>query len=149
MEEFAPPPSNASALPVADVSAPAPAPTNVEYESYPVRKPEADLNDFKIQVRASTLDRCRKKLQAAAKEQFRWHELVLGLATVAIGAFLGSLPANLAAGSKKAIFFYTGMPVVGVAAFVAYLFLRRSGPAELSRVVTDVLAELPDPDKTR
>ena len=49
MDKFEPPSANARPLPVADIAA-APAGGNIEYEAYPVRKPEEDLNDFKVQL---------------------------------------------------------------------------------------------------
>lgn len=149
MEEFEPPRPNAVPLPAADVAAPAPGPANVEYEAYPVRKPEVDLNDFKVQARASTLRRCRERLAAISHSRFPWHEVALGVATLAIGAFLGALPANLIAGSRQAIFFYSVLPVIGVATFVAYFFIRRNEAADVARVVAHVLEEFPDPDKAR
>jgi hypothetical protein len=148
MEEFQPPPANATPLPAADVAAAAPA-GNVEYEAYPVRKPEEDLNDFKVQVRASTLSRCRAKLAQVSAPRFPWHEVALGASTLAAGAFLGALPADIKAGGLQAVFFYTLLPIIMVGAFVAYLFLRRLTIREPARAASDVLSELPDPDKTR
>ena len=148
MDDFAPPPANAQALPAADVLAPPPT-GDVEYEAFPVRKPEEDLNDFKIQVRASTLSRCRSRLEQAAKASFPWHELALGVSTLATGTVLGALPADIKPGTSQAILFYTVLPAIAVAAFVAYLFLRRSGVAEPARAAAEVLSELPDPNRTR
>lgn len=148
MEDLQPPPANATPLPAADISAAAPA-GNVEYEAYPVRKPEEDLNDFKVQVRASTLTRCRAKLSQVSVPRFPWHEVALGASTLAAGAFLGALPADIKAGSVQATFFYTLLPIVAVGAFVAYLFLRHSTIRDPSNATAEVLSELPDPDKTR
>jgi hypothetical protein len=122
---------------------------NVEYEAFPVRKPEEDLNDFKVQVRASTLSRCRSRLAQASSASFPWHELALGVSTLAAGAVLGAIPADIKPGTQQAIFFYTVLPAIAVAAFVAYLFLRRSGVAEPAQAAADVLSELPDPNRTR
>lgn len=69
MEEFQPSPANAKRLPAADVAAATPT-GNMEYEAYPVRKPEEDLNDFKVQIRASTLTRCRVKLTQISAPRF-------------------------------------------------------------------------------
>lgn len=151
MDDFTPPLPNAAPLPAADVEAnvASEASGNVEYEAYPVRKPEEDLSDFKVQVRASTLMRCRTKLNTVAKSRFSWHEVLLALSTLAAGAFLGALPSGLKAGTASAIFFYTILPIVAVASFVAYLFLRRAMLRDPADIAADVLEELPDPDKTR
>lgn len=148
MNDFVPPPANAQALPVADIMAPPPA-GNVEYEAFPVRKPEEDLNDFKVQVRASTLSRCRNRLAQASSASFPWHELALGVSTLAAGAFLGALPAEIKPGTLQAHLFSTALPAVALAAFVAYLFLRRSAVSEPAQAASDVLSELPDPNRTR
>jgi hypothetical protein len=147
MEDFQPPSANVVFLPASDINE-NDAAGNVEYEAYPVRKPEADLNDFKVQVRASTLARCRVKLAQVSKPLFPWHEGALGVGTLAAGAFLGALPADIKAGSFKSVFFYTILPIIAVAAFVAYFFLRRSALREPADAVAEVLADLPDPDKT-
>ena len=148
MKEFEPPPANATPLPAADVTAVLSA-ENVEYEAYPVRKPEEDLNDFKVQVRASTLIRCRSKLAQVSTPRFPWHELALGTSTLAAGAVLGALPADIKAGSPLAMFFYSLLPIVAVGTFVAYLFLRRLTIREPAGAASEVLSELPNPDKAR
>jgi hypothetical protein len=68
---------------------------------------------------------------------------------LAAGAVLGAIPADIKPGTQQAIFFYTVLPAIAVAAFVAYLFLRRSGVAEPAQAAADVLSELPDPNRTR
>ena len=148
MEDRQLPPANATPLPVADVSAAA-AGGNVEYESFPVRKPESELNEFKINVRASTLTRCRARLAQISKPLFPWHEVALGISTLTTGAYLGALPADIKPGTIQSFFFSTILLVIAVASFVAYLFLRRSMLRDPADVATEVLSDLPDPDKTR
>jgi len=149
MEEFHPPIPNADTIPVADVTEEG-APGRVEYEAYPVRKPEEDLNDFRIQVRASTLARCRTKLAKISASVFPWHEICLGISTLAAGGYLGSLTSStITSGSLQAIFFFNILPIIAVGTFIAYFFLRQSKIKEPSEVAVEVLAELPDPEKTR
>lgn len=148
-EPFLPLPPNAVGLPAADLAAPA-APANVEYEAYPVRKPEADLGDFKVQVRASILTRCRSKLAAVASPRFPWHEVWLGVSTLAAGGFLGALPAdNIKGATRIGVLYYTILPIIAVGSFVAYLFLRRSALRDPAEAAGEVLNDLPDPEKTR
>jgi hypothetical protein len=147
MQEFLPPEPDADGIPVADVHAPSGG--KVEYESYPVRKPEADLNDFKVQVRASTLKRCREKLTRVSASAFPWHELCLGVATLAGGGVLGAIPADVKPGSVNSFVFFTLLPVISAASFVAYVFLRRSESRLAGAAVTEALADLPNPDETR
>lgn len=148
MDEFQPPQANATPLPAADVSA-AQTADNVEYEAFPVRKPEEDLNDFKVKVRASTLSRCRMKLAKVSNPNFPWHEGALGASTLATGAFFGALTADIKAGTGQWIFFFAVLPTIAVATFVAYIFLRRSALYEPASAAAEVLSELPDPDKAR
>lgn len=147
-DHFQPPPANASPLPAAEIKA-ATTTENVEYQACPVRVPEEDLNDFIVKVRASTLTRCRTKLEQISEPNFPWHEMALGASTLAAGGFLGALPASMTAGTLGAIFFYTVFPIIAVASIVAYFFLRGLPIYEPASVVKDVLLEMPDPDKTR
>ena len=148
MTDFEPPKSDAVPLPAAEFQAPA-APGKIEYEPFPIKKAVEDLDDFKVQVRASTLRRARTKLQGIKEQNFQWQELALGVCTLAYGGFLGALPAKLAAGEKLAIVFYTLLPVIGTGCLVAYLFLRRPVHQNPVRAAGEALAELPDPDKAR
>lgn len=145
---FEPPKPQAGPLPAADVQAPADQ-EKIEYEPFPVRKAAEDLEDFKVQVRASTLRRVRGKLEHIRDPEFQWHELALGIATLSYGGFLGAIPAKLVAGEALAIFFYSVLPVVGTGALVAYLFLRHPVHQSPARISSDALNELPDPDKAR
>ncbi len=148
MEQFDPPPANVTTIPIADVTAPSSG-GNVEYEAYPVRKPEQDLNDFKVQVFASTLARCRTKLEGLAVSRFPWHEVFLGVSTLAAGAFLGALPVEMGGNGLLATLFRSAMPAIAAASFVAYFFLRKTAAADSTAVAAEVLAELPDPRNTR
>ncbi len=56
---------------------------------------------------------------------------------------------NIAAGSLQAFLFSTVLPVIAAATLSGYFFLRRSTPKESSEIAVEVLAELPDPGKSR
>lgn len=150
MSTFDLPKSNTDPLPKGEFISTA-ASGNIEHEAFPVKKPVEDLDDFKVQVRASTLRRVRSKLQGIEDPDFPWHELTLGISTLAFGGSLGALPAKLAACDALAILFYTVLPVIGTGCLVAYLFLRhgRSVHQNPVRSVDEALAELPDPENTR
>lgn len=147
MQEFTPPEPTATPLPTADVQATNQGP--IEYEAFPVRKPEADLVDFKVQVRASQLRRCRTRLAAVSSARFPWYEFSLGLGTLAGGAALGSLPSSISPGTPMAILFYTILPVVSVGLLVAAFFLRTNSILSAEAAIKDALADIPDPDQTR
>jgi hypothetical protein len=145
-----PPRPQAQLLPAADIQAQQPpVGSSLVHQSFPVRQPEEDSSEFLVRVRASTLRRVRTKLGELAEVPFPLSELLLGLSTLAIGTFLGALTADVTAGTAKAVFFYTVLPVVGVSSLVAYLLLRRGSQSDTHRVGNDALSELPDPDKTR
>ncbi len=144
-----PPKPQAQALPAADVQASPTGGTSLIHQSFPVRQPEEDFNEFLVRVRASMLKRVRTKLRELADAPFPWPELLLGLSTLAIGTFLGALTANLTAGTGKAVFYYTVLPIVGVSSLVGYFLLRRRSQSDAHRIAADVLSELPDPDRTR
>jgi len=148
MDDLKPNHSRVHSLPVADITAPIPK-GNIDYEAYPVRKPEEDLNDFKVQVRASTLSRCRTRLEKISNTTFLWYEMSLAGSTVSMGAYLGSLAANIPSGSFLDVLFNTIIPVISSALFVSYIFLRRARDIEPKQAITDVLSELPDPKRSR
>jgi hypothetical protein len=144
-DQFVPPEPPVENIPVAEITT---GPGRIEYDAYPVKTPVQDIQDFKLKVRASTLTRCRTRLAPLARSRFPWHELFLAVSTLAGGAWLGALPSpDIKPGTFSSHFFYAFLPLVSVASFVAYIFLRKGGPVEAAAVVTQVLDELPDPDK--
>lgn len=148
-DDFQPPEPTAAPLPAADVQAPTgPAPALVQ-QAFPVRQAEDDINEFFVQVRASTLKRCRSGLGDIAHSRFPWHEVALAIASSAYGAFLGALPADLNPGSRSAVFFYTILPVLGTGSLVAFYFLRRASTVDAAQRANQLLEDLPDPDRTR
>lgn len=148
MDDFQPPRANAQTLPAADVTAPSSS-ANMVYDTFPLRKPEEDLNDFKVEVFASTLRRCRAKLSVIKASSFPWHEIALALSTLAAGTYLGGLPAEIKLDTSLGRFFHTVLPAVALSAFVAYIFLRRLTVADPARAASDALDELTDPERTR
>jgi len=148
MGSFEPPPPAVTPFPTADVQA-RPQLGEIEYESLPVRRPEEDLKEVKIVVRASVLTRCRTKLASAARATFPWYELALAISSLAAGAVIGALPADIKPGSVTYIVFFTVLPAVAVGSFVAYVLARHRERREITTVASDVLAELPDPDKAQ
>jgi len=89
------------------------------------------------------------RLARVTKARFPWHEVMLGVSSLAFGAFLGALPADLQAGTRQAIAFYTLMPIVGVGSGVAFFFLRLMPGRDAAQEAKEALADLPDPDKAR
>ena len=116
--------------------------------TYPVRQPEADKKDFLIQVHASTLARCRRKLTSVRGTRFSWAELLIGLATLAAGASLGAVASGIELSSSRGVLFYVIFPPITVGCLVAYGFVRYRNLANPTEVIKEVLDELPDPDKT-
>lgn len=146
MGHFEPSPPDVRTIPAADVLATTGTGGPVVHQAFPVRRPEADRNEFLVQVRASTLHRCRGRLREPAANPFPWHEAALGISTLSFGAFLGALPAALVLNSRSGIFFYNVLPAVGVGAGVAFAFLRRRVTIDAA---SEALRDLPDPDETR
>ena len=146
--EFELPPPAIANIPAADVL-PAPDPTEIAYQAFPVRSPEDDINDFIVKVKASTLRRCRARLTDIKPKKFPYGEVSLGVATMAWGAVLGALPAGIKPDTWQAIFFFNLLPVLATAATVGYLFLRHFSAVDYTQRAQEVLDQLPDPDKTR
>jgi len=119
----------------------------VVHRAYEVRIPKAELNDFIVQVRASTLNRIRAKLGEMEKGSFPWHELALAVCTLAFGGWFSALLADFRSSPSQAVVFNTVLPAVGAASLMAYIFLRKS-TVDVRSNAADVLNELPDPKRT-
>jgi hypothetical protein len=142
---------NAVELPAAVVESPQNSdPSSLVHQSFPVRQPEEDIQEFYVRVRASMLRRARAKAAELLHSSFPWDELCLAISTTAAGAFLGSLTAVFAADEKAMkVFFQNILPAIATASFVAYLFLRKSKHVDSARVAKEISDNLPDPAKSR
>lgn len=144
-----PPDPQVTAMPVADVTAPPYTPELLVQQAYPVRQPEEEHSEFMIQVRASIIARARKRTQKLAQPSFPWPEFLLGISTAVLGAALGALPASVDIRSWMGITYFVAFPAIGLSCMVAYMMLRRNSIVDVTRTATEILDELPDPEKTR
>jgi len=85
--DFSPPPATVSGLPASDIQAPV-TEDSVVHQAFPVRRPESELKDFMVQVRAGTLDRRRMQLASVTKARSPWPWVMLGVSSLAFGSFL-------------------------------------------------------------
>jgi hypothetical protein len=131
---------------------------SIVHQSYPLRQPEEDASEILVQVRGTTLRRARKRLFELQADRFPWSEILLGVATICIGGYLGALAAGLPWGTVTkntavptllGVLFYAMMPAVFTGCAVGYLLTRRSSTLETSSVARDILTELPDPDRAK
>lgn len=158
MAEFELPPAAATTAPAADVTAPPVDAGSVMHASYPVRQSEEEANEIVVPVRGTTLRRVRKRLSTLLSGTFPWSEVLLGAATLFLGASFGaygsgvpwaSLENGAAVANPRAILFYAALPIVGVGAAVGYFCLRHFSGRTASTVAQDSLDDLPDPDHTK
>jgi len=145
-------------VPAADVTAPPIDAGSIVHQSYPLRQPEEEANEILVQVRGTTLRRVRKRLSTLLSGGFPWPEVLLGAATLLLGASLGALGSGIpwatldngaAVANSLAILFYLVLPILGVGAAVGYFCLRHFSGRAASAVAQDLLDELPDPDRTK
>lgn len=138
----------AAAAPAAVVT-PQPAADSLIHQSFPVRQPEQDLEEFYVYVRASQLKQARAAADANKSQGIPWDEILLAISTTSCGAFLGALTATFEKGSKWPILFFNILPAITVGAFVAYLFMRASAKKATGHLAGKILETIPDPDKAR
>lgn len=136
------------AQPAADVKAPQVGEGSQVTYTYPIRQPEEDFNDFQVGVRASLLKRCRERLRAVTKEPFPLPELLLGVSTLTIGATLSAVISGVSLNSWRGVLFFVTMPAVAVGSGVAYGMLRRFNQRAARQLAENILADLPDPDRS-
>ncbi len=135
-------------LPVADVR------LNTEGQAvttrtFPVKTPESERVDFFVEVRASTLNKCRRRMTEVSRARFPWPELLLAFSSLAAGASLGALTSDLKPGETHYSLFFTWLPVAAAATFVGFLALRNRGKADSAAHAREALEELPDPERAR
>ena len=145
-----PPPPNVEAVPAADVSLPV-APTDYRNASYLVKRPADEIEEFFVECRATTLTRCRKKLEQIAGSKFPIYEMLLAISALALGGWLGALASEitLAGSGMRGIFFFAILPVIGTASGIAYILLRAGSVKESAEVAQDILRDLPDPKTSK
>lgn len=151
------PPRSASAAPAADVVVTAGNVGPIVHQSFPVRQPEEDANEIMVGIRGRVLRRIRTRLEGVATPPFPWPEVLIGLATLCLGGFLGALASSLpwaavngstADPTFRAILFYALLPMVGAASLVGFYSVRHIAGKNASDVALSVLEDLPDPDHT-
>ncbi|MET3431461.1 tetratricopeptide (TPR) repeat protein [Herbaspirillum seropedicae] len=117
-------------------------PSSEYVETLPVLEAPKELPDYVTYVKGSNLRKARAQLERLKNARFAWAELLLAVASLCLGAYLGVLPTDIQ-GVRLSFFYKTILPVVGVGAGVAYLFLRRMDIVSSRDVATDVLDRLP------
>ncbi len=58
-------------------------------EILPIHVPLMEARDKKVELRGSTIMRCRELAQRIGTEQFDWYALGVGFACTGLGGFLG------------------------------------------------------------
>lgn len=117
-------------------------------QKFPMRQAPSDKNDFMVQVRASSLRRCRTRLQSLSTSPVNWSDLFLALATLGLGAYLGALASAVKWDSSLGVWLLAFSPGGGAAFFVAFLFSRKASQKSAKEAADFVLEELPEPDVT-
>lgn len=133
---------------VADVQIAAGDERAVVTQSFPLRQPEEDWNDFQVGVRASVLRTSRAKLEQIARDRFPWGELLLGLATLTVGSSLSAVISGVTLNSGLGVLFFVIAPPISAASLVAYVMLRIAITRSARDLAEDALTVLPDPDRT-
>ena len=134
-------------IPAADITAEVTSGQLTTTRTYAVKQLGEDQNDFMLYVEASKLHKCRRKLQSITEVSFPIAEVLLGVATLCAGASLGALTTDIKLDSSKGMIFFILLPVVAVGCTVAFAFYRHYTAKSAAQIATDVLAELPDPNK--
>lgn len=136
-------------LPAADIKAESVQTSEVfAIRTLAIRIPKEEQNDFIVEVRASQLLKARDKLEKVSKPKFPLYEVLLGISTTFLGAFMGGLASDLILSELKGIIFLVICPIIGVATFVAYVLQRRIDNIISADVANELLHELPDPNHT-
>ena len=118
-------------------------------QRFAVKQTAEDASDFMVYVRASVLRRVRRRLQLAVESGFPWEEILLGLATTSIGAFLGGLGIDRAAFPTARLLTVQICPIIAAASFVGYLWTKSRSTTAAATSAREALLEVPDPDDAK
>ena len=113
-----------------------------------VKQSSHDREDFVVEVRASTLQRCRKRVLEIAGARIRPIDLCLAVAAMSVGGVLGAWQSGMTMNSEHWWVFYifSAHDIYGSAvSYTFLLFVSVTQPAEKAK---EILEELPDPDET-
>ena len=105
-----------------------------------------NLEEFPVAVNSKVLRRCRQRLTQITHRRWPLPELLLTVASVALGGIVGAWQDGLTTARTNWWLFYIVMPVVAATCAVSFGFLRRDVVNLASNTARDVLEELPDPD---
>lgn len=103
----------------------------------------------KMLIDKSSVTKVLKECSKAKKTPFPWAELLLGIATLLIGAFLSALISKFPYEIKfLSILFYTICPVVGIGCFTAYFLCRKLDGITLKSFAEKIEEQLKTDDET-
>lgn len=147
---FSPPQPSAEVIPIADVRLPTDS-GSVRHATYTVKRPEEEINEFMVECRATILTRCIEKLKEMRDSSFLWCEILLAIASLAIGTSLGALSSEISYTNDPIRWriFFMGLPFVGIVAVTAFLFTRRNSTQSIAGKAKEILEILPDPNNSK
>lgn len=147
---FIPPEANAESIPTADIRLPEGS-GDYRHAAYPIKRPEEEINEFIVECRSTTLNRCREKLQAIKNSPFPWHEILLAISSLAIGGCLGALSSDVSYSADPILWktLFMLLPFVGMATGIAYAFLRYQSIKVAAATASEILKDLPDPKNSK
>ncbi|MDT0355025.1 hypothetical protein RJO15_04515 [Herbaspirillum huttiense F1] len=116
---------------------------SAEYvETLPVLEAPKEMPDYVTYVKGSDLRKARTQLERLKNAKFALGELLLAVASLCLGAYLGVLPSSVE-GVYLSFFYKTLLPVLGCGTAIAYCFVRRIDIVSSKDVASDVLDRLP------
>jgi hypothetical protein len=137
------------AIPSVDIKAESKDGKMVAVHSFPVVSPEGDSNEFIVQVRASVLSACRRRLRAMHEDN-RWvNDLLFGLAMTSCGAILNAAAVGVALDSTEGRVSFVVLPPLFVGTMVAFVLRRQARNRDGNDLAAELLDRLPDPDHTK
>lgn len=122
--------------------------TELQYnQTYSVRIPKPE---DKILLDVSSVRKISEECEKAKKAQFPYAEVLLGIASLLIGAFLSAIISKVTYELRiLSIFFYTICPMGGVGAGVAYWFCRRKDTMDIKLLAEKIEEYISNYDEKR
>lgn len=115
-------------------------------QTYNVRIPKPQ---DKVVLDAYSVKKIREECQKAKEVKFSYAEVLLGIASLLIGAFLSAILSKVSYELKfLSVFFYTICPMGGVGAGIAYWFCRKKDTTDIKMLAEKIEGLIVDYDET-
>ncbi len=117
--------------------------------TYNVTVHNEEFNDFVIGVKASSVNEIRTILDKEKETKYPIHEILLAICSIAIGAFISGITAELKLVNLLGKVILIACPILAGITGTAYFFVRHNSISSVKSLANNILNKLPDPSQVK